>query len=899
MTRYPLNPYQLLFFNREINFGNPKSNVLKGSVEILGGDYERFKNAVYQVLKTSEWTYFRIDKNQKSWTKENNWNGRFENYFFETEISIDGQLWSVCLEKIDANKIKLGLFLHHCLGDAHSFNLFWNAVYEFYKKGSFQEPFFTDELNHIKNPDLNLKKDLPNNLGVGKVKRMTYKFSSRVWNHLNSKAVGESGSLMAFLLEKLETELKICENHLGIALRTGIALRNRRNNHQKNSFSTFVNFLPLPEDNNPMQKRIMNLFRIQGYPLIDLLTDKQISVAFNVLFSYQKESYNFGEDLELNFKFESSTADDNIISIHLLEYGDNSFVVHFDFRTDIASEYYWQSFVRSITRKVIAFVLSKEDRRIIYKSSKLISFSQEYNEFWHYFDQVNGNEFAIICGEQNLTFFELRRKIEEAQIEPINGILKLKKDREIENIIQLLAAWKKGYAISYHDFDPNIKQQFGKIAYLAKTSGTSGKEKTILISFDALKSLIPDWKRIYKTKNSVHLSLADQGFDVFFGDLLRSILSGETLVLASEEERLDASKIDLLIQNHQITHFESTPSFLNYLLPNIRTLNSLKVIICGSEQVNYGFYRLTQKQEFQHIDFFNSYGLTESTIDSAVSKLKINNDGFFPSGNAVGDQSICIKGKDGDLKPMGTWGEICIEGTCVGMNISETIETNYLATGDMGMIVPSDGLLVGGRINDDFIKVNGRRIPASLIESKISELNDVQNCICLEIENAAVVFIKGKITEYEVKNRLAETFTKYQLPDVYFFCNNWPINQNGKVDRKELTERFKEQRRNRVIWKPTENQLEKILFTCIEARGKLFGSADDSLITFGWNSIELLSLANELNMKGVFVPLASFIQNPSISFILSLQENTTDNQTAEDPSTNDFDIDDILSVMNE
>ncbi|MFY7943335.1 MAG: hypothetical protein ACOVNZ_02080, partial [Crocinitomicaceae bacterium] len=148
-------------------------------------------------------------------------------------------------------------------------------------------------------------------------------------------------------------------------------------------------------------------------------------------------------------------------------------------------------------------------------------------------------------------------------------------------------------------------------------------------------------------------------------------------------------------------------------------------------------------------------------------------------------------------------------------------------------------------------------------------------------------------------NRLAETFTKYQLTDVYFFCNNWPINQNGKVDRKELTERFKEQRRNRVIWKPTENQLEKILFTCIEARGKLFGSADDSLITFGWNSIELLSLANELNMKGVFVPLASFIQNPSISFILSSQENTTDNQTAEDPSTNDFDIDDILSVMNE
>ena len=104
---------------------------------------------------------------------------------------------------------------------------------------------------------------------------------------------------MTMLLQYLEDELNISEKDIEIPLKLGIALRNRRNSHQKNAFPTLVNFLPLSEDKTmTMQQRIMQLFRFQDYPLLDYLREHSLPLAFNVLFSYQKEAYNIDDNFE-------------------------------------------------------------------------------------------------------------------------------------------------------------------------------------------------------------------------------------------------------------------------------------------------------------------------------------------------------------------------------------------------------------------------------------------------------------------------------------------------------------------------------------------------------------------------------------------------------------------------
>ena len=902
MIERPLSPYQLLFFNRELNFGSSNSNILKGNVRVSGSDYSNLKNAIKEVLNNSEWPFLSINSITKSWNKTETWNGDFEENLIEPEISLDGKLWSVQLIIETEKDILLRLCLHHCLGDAHSFNLFWNAVYSQYKNRTFHQPDTVNEKlsELLVLPNQDERKELPVDLGIGAIKRLSFDFNARVISHLIPIASKTSGSTMAFLLEQLEEELAEAEKHLEIPLKIGIALRNRKNKFQKNSFPTCVNFLPLVKGANlSMQQRILNVFRHQDYPLLDFLVQNDQRVAFNALFSYQKELYEFSDDLALHFNFEPSSADDNILGIHLLEYGDNRLTLHVDYRIDIASEHYWKTFIRSIIRKITALVLSKPDIKSNFKEAKLAPNPSEYFDFWHWFKQADNSKIAVVCKGVKVNFGDLNRKIEEIKFDENQKLVRLKPERNLENIARLLAAWQKGLAVSYHDVNDDCLDNIECGAYIAKTSGTSGTSKTILISFDSLKTLIPDWKEIYQTKNSVHLSLADQRFDVFFGDILRSVLSGETLILATEDERLDTNKITHLIQKYQITHFESTPSFLSYLLPIITNINYLNTIICGSEQILDGFYRLTRRKEFDKIRFFNSYGLTECSIDSSISNLKRNVDGRFPSGFVVGKQTISILDKTGALKPMGVWGEIHIDGECVGINIESNNRIKKYATGDLGMITPEDGLLVGGRINNDFIKVNGRRIPAGLIEILVSKIDEIKSCLCLEVNKTAVLFMNGNSTKEEVHQKLSAFLSKYQLPDSYFFCEKWPINRNGKADRNQLIEWYRKDFQSKPSWNPLNNATEKIIFECLKARNKSFGAAEDSLISFGWNSIELLSLANELNLKGVFVPLTAFIQQPTIRFILASKETIMENSNAEKPKADNVDLDDILSVLNE
>ncbi len=898
-----LTPFQLLFFNREIHYGNSASNILKGKAVITGADFELFYQAVFYVLKNSEWAYLSIDVLNNTWKKNDTWQGSLEKYCFQPNISFNHHLWSVQLIQETPNQVIMYVFFHHCLADAHSFNLFWNQIFRYYQQKNL-EPIslcFDDE-NSYRSFQQPIQKQLPSDLGLGPIQRISIHLNERIKNHLTNWASQKGSNIMLLLLEYIQNQLKYSENDLEIPLKIGIALRNRMNIKQKNNFFTHVNFLPLSEDESlSLYEKIMQLFRNQNYPLIHYLNEHSSTIAFNVLFSYQKESYLTSENLKVQFFFQPPFCDDNIVSFHLLEYDDNRLTIHLDFRLDFASEYYWKNFIRKVTRQIISDILSIKEKKDLQKFAILepnYKKSEDFG-FWYYFDNADENRTALICNNQKWTFGELRNIIQNIDIALTSKFLYLEPQRNAENIIQLLAAWKKGIPITYHSIKP-IDFYSDSVAYIAKTSGTT-HQKTVLISFEALSSLITDWKKLYKTQNSVHLSITHQLFDVFLGDLLRSILSGETLVLATETERLDALAINHLISEHQVTHLETTPSFLLYLLPNLLNINSLKCIVCGSEPIPFNLWSEIQKEKWKSIKFYNSYGLTECSIDSAASELNKHPFLGFPSGFPLGNQIISIRTQNLEYKPLGVWGEICIEGICVGKNIEENTSPNIFRTGDKGMILPKEGLIVNGRMNEDFLKVNGRRIPKTMIEQFVASIPSVKACMVLAIQNSVVLFLYGNVPLDIIQEKLKSYLSRYQLPDDYYVCEDWPINQNGKVDRKKLIEWFQEKKlENSNAWKPQNIDYEIIIHNTLIARNKPFGQAHDSFIAFGWNSIELLSLANELNLKGMLIPINAFIQNPTIQFLLNSVHSNTKNEKSNSSFTEvDYNIDDILSVLNE
>jgi|GEM_PF-379626 non-ribosomal peptide synthetase component F len=908
MNPFGLSPFQLLFLNQEISSGTSESNVLRGKAVLRGKvDWEGLRKAVESVLERSLWTRLSIDPDTGKWVMGEELNGRFSQDKIQGSISATGTLWSVALVQTQPNAGELVLHLHHCLGDAHSFTLFWNDVLSIYQgeQPDLEKRIFFAETD----PPTPLKHGLNTHfeqVGLGAVVRLGYEIRPHRLQKLREHATRLGVSVTGYLLERLQSTLKSMEQDLEMPLRIGMAVRNRKTKAEKDSFLTQVNFLPLSTNTEEaMDSRVKRLFRSQDYPLIKLLEDNHIDRAFNVLFSYQKEEYDRADQTGFSAEivFEPSALDENILGIHLLEYGDGNLTVHLDHRTDLASRFYWKSIFRHLVRCITAEVTGSSSKRLVLKPSVLEPQIQHATDFGAGFSSAPDEKIALWISGVSYTFQDIRaRVLEHGQSlekspRPYE-VVRLQVERTLENIVSLLSAWQLGRPVTYHELGDPMLLEEGSTAYVAMTTGTSGANKKVLVRFDGLKSLIGSWQVRFETIGSVHLSLADQRFDVFFGDVLRSLMSGETLVLATEEERLDASRIADLISRHGVTHLESTPSFLQYLVPYLSKETTLKVLICGSEPIKYGFFNWMQSEIPPQTKVFNSYGLTECSIDTAACELKPSPDGRFPVGYPLGDQKISIRTPDKNIKPMGAIGEICIEGTCVGTILDGESSAGIYYTGDLGTICPEEGLTVLGRRSDDMVKVNGRRIPARFIENKASEVMGHVPCVCLAHQQRVILFANGTFDRGKLLSELGKYLSKYQMPDEVFFSKIWPLNQNGKVDRKKLCEFYDQSCKIYIAWEPDGTERERMIHNCLGKIGKPFGAAHESLIAHGWNSIDLLKLSNELNINRMPVPVASFLQHPTIQFVLD-QDPLSPSVAQRDAKVDSYDIDDILSVLND
>ena len=689
-----------------------------------------------------------------------------------------------------------------------------------------------------------------------------------------------------------------------------MALRNRYNKIQKETFQSAVNFLPLRHEKqlSDIELKVRSLFRNQSYPLISWLRETGSQRAFNVLFSFQKEKYDhqIGDDVFANFEFKPPLFDENVLSLHILDYGNSTFKFQFDVRIDIAIESFWSEFVLNYKKRLENYI-ADENELVSYTSSQLKNDFPQKNDLFDLFDKAADSNLALVVGEQNFTFGELRKAVAELDIVS-NNIHILVPERSFENIIYIIKAWILGDVVTFHDINLSEDLERSKYLYLSETSGSTGRPKQILIGRDGIESMLFSWnKELDLDKESVHLSTTDQKFDVFFGDLFRSIFSGNTLILATESQRFNFLELNLLINKFGVTHYESVPSLLNAMLNYIPKMESLRYLICGSEKLTLEFYKKLKNSLPEGCKLYNSYGLTEVSIDSAFKECKVYDDIYFPLGFPLGDQNFKIINSKGNVLPKGIWGELVISGNCVGrplqMDLDKySVEFDLLSykTGDTAMIDPIEGLIVKGRLNTDFIKVNGKRIPSDLITAKLYELELVDKAILAELNGQAILFFQGSYDKEVVKQKLKDFFLPSQLPDRYYLNTYWPLSISGKLDVKLLLESLQNINYFDEKWCPSSSENDQLLFDILQNMDLNFGSLEQDLFELGWTSIDIIRLCNELVVKGKIVSPQNFMKEISIAIILNQLHGSTEPSVTEEK--NDFvdesDIDDILSVLN-
>ena len=116
---------------------------------------------------------------------------------------------------------------------------------------------------------------------------------------------------------------------------------------------------------------------------------------------------------------------------------------------------------------------------------------------------------------------------------------------------------------------------------------------------------------------------------------------------------------------------------------------------------------------------------------------------------------------------------------------------NWYSTGDLVKKIDGNYFIYGRK--DTLIKIQGYRVELLDIDTKIRLLKKVRDCLvfAVSINNYkkqifARIETTSSIEEITIREHLKKLLPNYMLPDVITFHKKFPVNKNGKLDRKNL-----------------------------------------------------------------------------------------------------------------
>lgn len=346
----------------------------------------------------------------------------------------------------------------------------------------------------------------------------------------------------------------------------------------------------------------------------------------------------------------------------------------------------------------------------------------------------------------------------------------------------------------------NENRREADTGYIIFTSGTTGTPKGVVIDEKALiNSLLGIGEKVNFNIGDSFVFMTNITFDISLLEFLLPLYSGGYVIIPHNNLSKNPLEFSKELNRYRASFIQGTSTTFEYLL-NSGWEHSEDNIMVGGEPFNNRLALLAN--EFNHI--FNMYGPTESTIWITVKEIFYGEENIS-CGNAIQNVDVIIW-KNG-LQLPGSLGEVCIAGqslfegyinTDSKESVFEFQGKRYYKTGDIGYLDFGDNLYISGR-EDSQVKIGGKRVELGEIE-KVLEKNKqsvISKAVVKFLENEIVAFIDVEVTSVEIsetKEYLSKTLPPYMIPNYFIFMPEFPVNSNGKVDRKSdvFSKLFKE-----------------------------------------------------------------------------------------------------------
>ena len=427
-------------------------------------------------------------------------------------------------------------------------------------------------------------------------------------------------------------------------------------------------------------------------------------------------------------------------------------------------------------------------------------------------------------------------------------------------------------------------------AYVVFTSGSTGRPKGVMVSHANIASITDAWRSEFALSHAdIHMQMANIGFDVFCGDWVRALCHGAELDLCDKNTLLNMPLLYNTLKNNGVTIAEFVPTLLRKLMDyleqsNLR-LDFMHTLIVGSESWNYGEYRRLQKLVGRNTRVINTYGTSETTIDTCFFDFAENgsyqhsdpSDGI-PIGKPLANSFVLIL--DDEMKPVarGMVGEMVIGGHGVAqgyagnrqLSDAKFVELEILnsingvgnalnrvyRTGDLAKWDGNGNLVLFGR-SDTQVKIRGHRIELSEIEQVLSGIDQVAQVLVTVCEDAGqqkrlCAYFRPQpgaaITTDQLRVQAAKALPSFMIPD--FFCEIEAIPElaNGKIDYKSLP-KPEASRSKKELAEPFTWYQKEMAAIWSKMLGVNAISLYDDFFEMGGNSLYLIELTIRINER--------------------------------------------------
>jgi amino acid adenylation domain-containing protein len=340
------------------------------------------------------------------------------------------------------------------------------------------------------------------------------------------------------------------------------------------------------------------------------------------------------------------------------------------------------------------------------------------------------------------------------------------------------------------------------LAYVIYTSGSTGRPKGVLLEHRGLCNLVQAQTEEFEIRtDSRVLQFASLNFDASVSEIFTALLVGAVLVVARKESMLPGADLVRLLQEQAVSVVTLPPSVLAVMpseeFPALRTVISAGEPCTAEIASRWG----------QGRRFINAYGPTESTVCASLA-VCLEGKGRPSIGRPIANTQIYILDRHLQPVPIGVPGELHIGGIGLARgyhNRPELTAEKFIAhpfstdpgsriykTGDLARYLPDGAIEYLGRL-DHQVKLRGFRIELGEIESVLSQQADVKSCIVVLREDKAgdkrlVAYYVGVagLETAPLRERLRARLPEFMVPSAFVALEAFPLNPNGKVDRKAL-----------------------------------------------------------------------------------------------------------------